>query len=82
MTWEKLVMASAFLLLMVTGCTGINSLNKCNSLCIDAGFKEGNCAWPDEVTESYSESLGECLIPSSKHCGAKGACDCYCLKTE
>nr|QNO44572.1 hypothetical protein KKOBALHG_00009 [Methanosarcinales archaeon ANME-2c ERB4]QNO44945.1 hypothetical protein DIMMFDLM_00002 [Methanosarcinales archaeon ANME-2c ERB4]QNO45103.1 hypothetical protein HICMJNBA_00009 [Methanosarcinales archaeon ANME-2c ERB4] len=54
-----------------------SSLQDCQSGCVEAGFEKGECKWPTEVEPSYF-ILGPCVIPSSKHCGNEGQCNCYC----
>jgi|LGVC01.1.fsa_nt_gb heat shock protein HslJ len=54
-----------------------SSLQDCQSGCVEAGFEKGECKLPTEVGASYF-ILGPCVIPSSKHCGDEGQCNCYC----
>ena len=62
------------------------SLESCRSACDKIGYSYGNCQWPREIDlfnkgNVFKEvkKLGP-YWDSSKHCGHKSQCDCYCWR--
>ena len=51
----------------------------CEDACKEKGYASGLCKWASEASEN-EEDVGSnmCFLHGTKHCGSKGACNCYC----
>lgn len=50
----------------------------CDALCKDQGWQVGHCMWPAETCDDDVDIGLECYVESSRHCGNRDQCYCYC----